>query len=69
MKWEHVRKGTIEGEIVTDDGTFVDIEISNKVHIGHGDPGLGQGFRDLYAGPGRIIRVRKSLLRQLPEGK
>ena len=67
MKWQHVRKGIIEGEIVQDDGVFVVIELTNKVRMGYGDPLLGQGFRSVHAGPGQAIRVRKSFLRPLPK--
>jgi len=68
MRWNHSRKGTIEGEIVRDLGEFVDIKLTNKVRVGHGSPMMGTGFRSVHAGPGQVIRVRKSLLQPL-EGK
>ena len=67
MRWNHARKGIIEGEIVRDLGEFVDIELMNKVRIGHGSPMMGTGFRSVYAGPGQIIKVRKSFLQPLEE--
>lgn len=62
MKWNHARKGRIEGELVRDLGDFVDIELSKQVRLGRPDPMRRLGFRALNAKPGTIIRVRKSLL-------
>lgn len=58
MKWNHSPKGTIEGEIVEDQGTFVKIKLTNKVYMGslHG-----------WRGPGQIVSVRKSFLQPLEE--
>lgn len=67
MKWQHARKGIIEGEIVRDLGDFVDIELSVQVRLGFADPMRGEGFRSVHAGPGQIIRVRQSLIEELPE--
>lgn len=62
MKWNHARKGIIEGEIVAVVGDYVDIKLVNTVRVGFADPMKGDGFRSVHAAPGRIIRVRKSLL-------
>ena len=65
MKWRHSRKGIIEGEIVREAGDFVHIKLANKVHVGHGDPPTGRGFRDIRACPGTTISVRKALLTEI----
>lgn len=66
MKWQYARRGIIEGEIARDFGDdWVDIELSNKVRMGYGDPMLGTGFRALYAVLGHVIRTRKSLLAEI----
>ena len=64
MKWEHARKGIVEGEIVKDLGDFVWIKIKNKVRMGHGDI-FRHGFREVYAGKGTTIEVRKSFLTEI----
>ena len=56
MRWNHSRKGTIEGEIVEEKGDFVDIKLTNKVWMGNW---LG------YSEPGEVITVRKSFLQPL----
>ena len=68
MKWNHARKGIIEGEIIRDLGEWVDIQIMNKVRMGFGDP-FSSGFRGVYAGPDSVIRVRKSLLQPLQQNR
>ena len=67
MKWRHARKGLIEGEIIRERGPFVHILVANKVRLGQGPAGWRFGFRGVYAAPGTIIEVRKSLLQVLEE--
>lgn len=66
MKWNHARKGLIEGEIIADDGEFVDIRLAAMVRMGFGDP-FHSGFRSVNAGQGDTIRVRKSFLSPVPK--
>lgn len=62
MKWNHCRKGIIEGKVVNEDDVWVWIELINSVNIGHGDPMVGTGFRDVIAQTSETIQIRKSFL-------
>lgn len=65
MKWIHSRKGEIEGKIIREDEDFVDIELANIVRVGSGSPAEPDGFREVYAHPKEILRVKKSLLTEM----
>lgn len=52
--WDHSRNGRIEGEIVQDNGTFVDIKLSADHR---------QGAK------GEILTVRRYFLTEVPETK
>lgn len=63
--WNHSRKGRIDGEIVhtTDDGEWVDIRLTGDHRLKYVAPSnRGRTDHD-----GEIIRVRKSMLTELPE--
>ena len=65
MKWKHARKGIIEGNIISEDDVFMNIELINTVRMGYADPFSGNGFRSVNAINGEIISVRKSLLQEI----
>lgn len=52
--WNHTRKGRIEGEVVRDDGEFVDLKLTTNHRHG---------------ARGETITVRKSFLTEVPEAK
>jgi hypothetical protein len=59
MKWIHARKGIVEGEIVREEGEWVDIKLT-------GDQTLrtARGWDDCHDGD--VVTVRKSFLREVP---
>ena len=59
MKWRHACKGIIEGEVVRDDGIWVDIRLSNTVNL--------LTSRCPVARAGEIIGIRKSFLTVISE--
>lgn len=59
MKWIHARKGTVEGEIVSDTGEWVDIKLTGDQRLR-----TARGWDDCQ--DGQIVTVRKSFLREVP---
>ena len=65
MKWVHSRKGPIDGEVVhtTDDGEWVDIRLAADHHLKY----IAPSSRGRTDHEGEIIRVRKSMLREVAD--
>lgn len=67
--WHHSRQGKIRGEIIYEDGDWVDIELSAPARVtwGRSFNFMGHGRSDSHAAAGEVIRVRKSLLTEITE--
>jgi len=64
-KWNHARKGIIEGTIIREDDEWVDIELSRKTRAADWPDPFKDGFRPVYASTKQVLRVRKSLLTEV----
>lgn len=66
-RWNHARKGIIEGTIVweSEDSDWVHIELSAKAKVVDWPDPFRYGIWPVYADKDCIIKVRKSLLTEL----